>query len=309
MFVFILYSSFVIRHSSIGMRVLLIFIDGVGIGQRNTETNPFARIDGKVFRQFVDEPPTAIYSSGVLQPTDASLQTPGLPQSATGQAAILTGVNASRMLGYHLSGFPNHELKELLARESIFIKLRESGRSATFANAYQPSFFTQEPRRISVTTAACQSAGLRLRTLEDLAAGNAVYHDITHRYLQRLGYDLPLRSPEDSGANLATLAAQHDFTLYEYFITDFIGHGQDMETAIEILVLLERFLCSVVDHIDGAEQFVLLTSDHGNIEDLSRKGHTLNAVPTIAWGRRAPEITTRISSIQDITPFILSLLH
>src|SRR5688572_4911938 len=290
------------------MRVLLVFIDGIGIGQRDPESNPFARIDGKVFRQFVNEPPAAIYNSGVLQPTDATLQTPGLPQSATGQAAILTGVNASQMLGYHLSGFPNNELKQLLARESIFIKLKARARSATFANAYQPSFFTQQPRRISVTTAACQSAGVRLRTLEDLAAGNAVYQDFTHRYLQRLGYDLPLRSPEDSGTNLARLAAQHDFTLYEYFITDFIGHGQDMEGAIEILVLLERFLCSVVDQVDGAEQLVLLTSDHGNIEDLSRRGHTLNTVPTIAWGRRASEITTRISGIQDVTPFILSLV-
>ena len=276
------------------MRVLLIFIDGIGIGQRDPEINPFARMDPRVFCQFAREPPATIYASGVLQATDASLQTPGLPQSATGQAAILTGVNASQMLGYHLSGFPNNELKQLLARESIFMKLLARARSATFANAYQPSFFTQKPPRISVTTAACQSAGLRLRTLEDLAAGNAVYHDFTHRYLQQLGYNLPLRSPEDSGVNLARLAAQHDFTLYEYFITDKVGHAQDMALAKIVLASLAHFIRELLNRLDLKRTTVILTSDHGNIEDLTTRNHTLHQVPTIIWGAHRERIAAKL---------------
>ena len=64
----------------------------------------------------------------------------------------------------------------------------------------------------------------------------------------------------------------------------------------------------VVDHIVPEEQLVLLTSDHGNIEDLSRKVHTLNSVPTIAWGKGCREALRRISSIQAVTPAILYAL-
>jgi 2,3-bisphosphoglycerate-independent phosphoglycerate mutase len=289
-------------------RVLLIFVDGVGIGPNDPEVNPFARFKARIFRQFTAAPEADAYGRGLAQATDARLDVAGLPQSATGQTAILTGVNASKLLGHHLSGLPNKELKEILARESIFAKLNVLGRRATFANAYQPCFFTERPRRISATTAACTSAGIRLRTLEDLKSGAAVYHDFTNGYLRQLGYDLPLRNPEESGANLARLAARHDFTLYEHFITDVVGHARNMNLAVEVLQSLEEFLCSVVDHIDPEEQLVLLTSDHGNIEDLSRKVHTLNSVPTIAWGKGCREALRRISSIQDVTPAILSVL-
>jgi hypothetical protein len=37
---------------------------------------------------------------------DASLCVPGLPQSATGQAALLTGLNAPELMGRHIEGFP-----------------------------------------------------------------------------------------------------------------------------------------------------------------------------------------------------------
>ena len=290
------------------LRVLLIFVDGVGIGPRDPAINPFARFDSRIFTQFDGEEPAPVYASGLLKPTDARLDVAGLPQSATGQTAILTGVNAAALLGRHLSGFPNKPLIQVLARESIFKKLSERGCTATFANAYQPGFFSQVPRRISATTAACCSAGVRLRTLEDLKQGDAVYHDFTHLRLRELGYNLPLRTAEESGANLARIASQHDFALYEYFLTDLAGHAQDMPRAVEVLEQLQSFLCALLDRVDPEEQLTLLTSDHGNIEDLSRKGHTLNPVPTIAWGFEADQILRRVSTIQDITPAILSTL-
>ena len=54
--------------------------------------------------------------------------------------------------------------------------------------------------------------------------------------------------------------------------------------------------------------YELLTSDHGNIEDLSVRNHTLNLVPTIVWGRSRDRIAARIHSLTDITPTIVDLL-
>jgi hypothetical protein len=289
-------------------RVLLIFVDGVGIGVPDPTVNPFARFEPAIFGQFAAGPAKPIYGSGFVTPTEATLGVSGLPQSATGQTTILTGINASQFLGSHLSGFPNTALKNLLARESIFVKLQQHGLSATFANSYTPGFFNRKERPVSVTTAACRSAGVRLRTMEDLAAGDAVYQDFTHRYLRQVGYDLSLRTPEQSGANLARIASRYSFTLYEYFITDMVGHACDMALAVEVLKNLERFICSVLDEINPAEQLVLLTSDHGNIEDLSRKTHTFNRVPTLTWGYRAAEASGSVTTIEGITPFILSIL-
>src|SRR5262245_59595030 len=109
--------------------------------------------------------------------TDATLGVAGLPQSATGQTTILTGVNASELIGRHLHGYPSPRLKAALAEHSIYKRLMASGRSVTFANAYRPAFFTTRPRFVSSTTVAAESAGLRLRTFEDLRAGRAIYHD------------------------------------------------------------------------------------------------------------------------------------
>jgi bisphosphoglycerate-independent phosphoglycerate mutase (AlkP superfamily) len=53
---------------------------------------------------------------------------------------------------------------------------------------------------------------------------------------------------------------------------------------------------------------MILTSDHGNIEDLSTRSHTLNPVPTIIWGAGSQRVANRISSLADITPAIISLL-
>jgi len=52
----------------------------------------------------------------------------------------------------------------------------------------------------------------------------------------------------------------------------------------------------------------ILTSDHGNIEDLSVRNHTLNDVPTIIWGRNRDEIARGIKDLTDIAPAIFELL-
>jgi hypothetical protein len=241
--------------------------------------------------------------------TDARLGVEGRPQSASGQTTILTGVNAPARLGYHKQGFPNEEMRAIIREHSIFRQLRALGAGpVTFANAYTPGFFAERPRWVSATTVAVEAAGLPFRTLADLAAGRAVFMDYTNEVLRERGFDIPARTPEEAADVLAAVAAAHRFTLYEYFITDRVGHAQDMGAALRVLEGLARFVRAVVARVDLTRTTVMLTSDHGNVEDLSVRNHTLNFVPTVAWGPGRKTVLGRVRSLADITPAIVEIV-
>ena len=288
--------------------VLLFFIDGLGIGERG-EQNPLVRIENiEPLAHFPYERSKIIFD-GVLIPTDARLGIGGRPQSASGQTTILTGVNAPQFLGVHKQGFPNQALRDVIAEHSIFLQLKRNNiEPNVFANAYTPKFFTDNPRWKSATTCAVEAADLPFRKLSDLLGRKALFHDFTNRSLIEMKFDVPLISPTDAGEILAELTAFHRFTLYEYFITDKIGHTQNFEKAEFYLPELAAFVRETLRRIDLETTTVILTSDHGNIEDISVRTHTLNDVPTIVWGKRRHEVSQKIKDLSDITPTILNLL-
>jgi hypothetical protein len=290
--------------------VLLIFIDGLGIGERGAD-NPLSLTENvEPLAVFKDEEPV-IFQNGALARTDACLGIEGRPQSASGQTTILTGVNAPQALGHHKQGFPNQALRDIINENSIFLQLKKLNiEPNTFANGYTPLFFAKTPRWKSATTVAMEAAEMRFRDYEDLQNGRALFHDFTNSVL--LAHEAPgisLRSPAEAGKILAALAAEHHFTLYEYFITDKAGHDQDFEKAQKILPDLAALVRSAVENVDLKTTTVMITSDHGNIEDLSKRNHTLNEVPTVLWGRKAAETAARIKSLADITPAIVNLLQ
>lgn len=293
------------------MSVLLIFIDGVGIGTRGPH-NPLDGLDSDFFSVFHGEQPNLPFD-GRLAVTDARLGVEGLPQSATGQTAILTGVNAPQLIGRHLHGYPSPRLKKTLAEHSIYKKLIAVGRSVTFANAYTSNYLESRPRFVSCTTVAAETAGLRFRMLGDLVEGRAVSHDFTNRFLIERGFDVKECEPATAGRNLARLAADHDFTLYEHFITDRIGHHRDRELSRKLtrehIPLLSRFVRAVLEAADLERQTVVITSDHGNIEDATTRSHTINPVATLAFGSAREHIASRVGSIADITPAIVDVLR
>jgi 2,3-bisphosphoglycerate-independent phosphoglycerate mutase len=290
------------------MSVVLFFIDGLGIGKRGPQ-NPLDGLEeAQPLAVFQDEEPS-ILLDGVLVRTDATLGVEGRPQSASGQTTILTGVNAPRLLGYHKQGFPNQALLKIIEEHSIFLQLKRTGiEPNTFANAYTSRFFDERPRWVSATTAAMQAAGMRFRNLDDMREGRAVFQDFTNGMLIERGEDVPLRTPEEAGSILARLARENHFTLYEYFITDKIGHLQDMGRARTVLTALSQFLRALLSNLDLRQTTALVTSDHGNIEDLSSRNHTLNLVPTLVWGADRQRIASRIASLADITPAIVETL-
>jgi 2,3-bisphosphoglycerate-independent phosphoglycerate mutase len=290
------------------MSVVLFFVDGLGIGARG----PLNPLDGLSAAEplaiFQDEEPDLIHN-GILVRTDAQLGVEGRPQSASGQTTILTGINAPLLLGYHKQGFPNAAMREIIGEHSIFLQLKRAGiEPVVFANAYTRLFFETRPRWVSATTATVEAAGMSFRTLDDLREGRAVYQDFTNHVLIERGEDVKLRSPEEAGQVLADIARQHRFTLYEYFVTDKTGHAQDMEKARQVLQNLARFVRALIARLDLTRTTLLLTSDHGNIEDLASRNHTLNKVPTIIWGRYRNRIAERVRDLADITPAIVEIL-
>jgi 2,3-bisphosphoglycerate-independent phosphoglycerate mutase len=289
-------------------RVILFFIDGLGIGEIN-QNNPLYFVENiEPLGNFKDVSRKIIYD-GILVPTDPRLEIEGRPQSASGQTTILTGINAPKFLGYHKQGFPNEKLREVIKEHSIFLQLKNLKiEPVVFANTYTPQFFTEKQRWKSATTCAVEAAGLQFRKLPDLLGRKALFHDFTNQTLIERGFDAPLFSAQEAAEILTEISEHHRFTLYEHFITDKIGHDRDFQRARIHLPSLAEFIRETIKRIDLEKTTFILTSDHGNIEDLSVRNHTLNDVPTIVWGRKKDETASRIKDLSDITPAILQLL-
>jgi 2,3-bisphosphoglycerate-independent phosphoglycerate mutase len=289
--------------------VILFFIDGLGIGEAGHH-NPLYLVENiEPLANFKPIDKQIIFD-GILVPTDPRLGVEGRPQSASGQTTILTGVNAPQLLGYHKQGFPNEKLREVINENSLFLRLRQRNiDEIVFANAYTPQFFTEKQRWKSATTVAVEAAGMQFRKLPDLFGKKALFHDFTNRTLRERGVDAPIFSPAQAAEILAELSENYRFTLYEHFLTDKIGHDQNFEWAKTHLPQLAEFIRETLRRIDLENTTLILTSDHGNIEDLSVRNHTLNDVPTIVWGRNKVEIANQIKDLTDITPAIIKVLN
>ena len=114
--------------------------------------------------------------------------------------------------------------------------------------------------------------------------------------------DLPHYSPYDAGQLLARLAREYDFAFHSHWLTDRIGHRGTLSDGIEVLERFDAVLAGVLDEWDDDAGLVVVTSDHGNMEDLGTRRHTLNPVPTLIIGRRAAEFARDFKSLTDFVP-------
>jgi len=292
--------------------ILFVFVDGVGAGVPDPAVNPLARRDFLLSR-FEDGSGPPLPPGGAFALADACLGVSGRPQSATGQSTILSGENAAAAVGSHLLGFPNAALRAWLEPRSLFRSLAADGIPATFANAYPVAHLQAlgldaegEPEidpallrrraRASATTVAFAAGGGRFRTWGDARAGRALTHDVTGARANGHGARLPPRSPEEAAAVLLEVARGHALTLFEYFETDEAGHARSMERAEEALTRVDRLLRRLLAGLGPGDSLVV-ASDHGNVEDLSTRNHTRNAVPVIAFGPAAGEV----GAVRDLT--------
>jgi 2,3-bisphosphoglycerate-independent phosphoglycerate mutase len=296
----------------------MVFLDGVGIGRRDPESNPFMVASLPNFSQIVGDKmihmrdarrSTALSS---VVPLNATLGVPGLPQSGTGQTALLTGLNAPRIVGKHFGPYPYSSLKPILAEHSLFRKLTAAGKCVFYANAFPRQYFAHLDSTKSRATAITLSwlmSDHKLNDSETLAAGNALSSDITNQRWHNLGYSqMPIISPDGAGKRLVQFSEKYEFVLFEYYFTDHAGHSQSMNEAISVLEMLDRFLGGMLDALDRHSMLLIVVSDHGNLEDLSTKSHTRNPVPLIAVGQRHKAITTGAKNLTHVAPAILNVL-
>ena len=275
------------------MKLLLFFIDGLGLG-KNDESNP-ARglLDGIADIPFVQDFSPSEFPEGILLSADASGDVPGLPQSATGQAMLITGVNAPSLLGYHLTALPNEVLVDLVTERNIMIHLAGRGIPVTASNLYSPEFFAhrealQEKRgrnTLPVSALAIQSSGTPFRYPADYDRGRALFADLTNRFLNERGYDIPMISVEDAARRMAGILTEADFVFHEYFATDTYAHKKRTVDLERALGEINIFLRTLREETDPDETAILVVSDHGNCEDADNADHNRNPVPVLLLSR------------------------
>lgn len=295
------------------MHFVMIFLDGFGLGTE--DSNPIVtaqtpNIDQLLGGHLLWGDRSIVNGKTRLTPLEATLGVPGTPQSATGQTTLWTGVNAPKVLGYHLNAYPNKKLADVIAEKSIFKQLADRGQQGMFANTFTPQYeqlVAAGKKRHSASTLSAMAGGVKLRQIPDLRAGRAVYYDMINQVPREAGEDVPLITPEQAGRNLGRLALDYDFTLYESFLTDFFGHKQKWRESVQFIQQIDSFLGGFLQAIENEDVAWLLTSDHGNIEDFAIKGHTQSRVPALAWSNQAIE-WPHWTTLEDVTPGILELL-
>lgn len=301
------------------MKFLFLFLDGVGLGADDPSLNPFAaaampnlqRLLGG--RKLLASTPPLSNGRVTLLALDPNLGVDGLPQSASGQATLLTGRNVPALIGGHYGPKPNPPIANILRGETLFSVLRRAGYRVGLLGAYPPGYYqaiASGRRNYSAIPQAAVNAGVRLMTKDDLYAGRALAAEFTGAgWREVLGFqDAPVLQPRAAGRRLATLAQAYDFSFFEYWLSDYAGHRQAMEQATAILANFDGVLGGLLEAWEDQEGLVLITSDHGNLEDLSTRRHTANPVPGLVIG--APELRARfVEGLVDLTGIAPAVLR
>lgn len=280
------------------MNVLFLFIDGVGLAAPSAD-NP---INKEVC------PTLAFLFEHHAKPIDACLGIEGLPQSATGQATMFTGVNCPKAMGRHCEGFPPLALRQIIEKDNLFMELKTRKLRVRFADAYLVENRDElAARRFkSVTTVMALTTPETIATVGDLMNGDAVLQDLTRETIQDRYPEAAIISPQRAAENLFDIARKNDFTLFEFFQTDVSGHSMDYVRACAVLRLYDQFLASLVRFTEIAGITLVMTADHGNIEAMNERGHTRNPVPFVAFGPKEKALRARVSSLADVTPALLA---
>jgi 2,3-bisphosphoglycerate-independent phosphoglycerate mutase len=298
--------------------VLIFFMDGVGMGDGDAAVNPFVTAVlphlSSLFGPHWYLPGPPIHATRAsLVATDANLGLPGRPQSATGQAAILTGRNVPQLIGEHYGPKPNTAVADIIHQGTLFHEVLAAGGRAALLSPYPPGFFASihnGKRLLSAVPLAATSAGLPLLAMDDLLNGRAVSPDFTAAgWRDHLGYpDFPVISLDEAGRRLATLAGAHHFSFFEHWPSDIQGHRGSLADATAHLEALDTVIGGLLAAWDDAHGLLIITSDHGNIEAKDSRRHTRNPVPTILVGPNHAPLAAAIHDLTNIATAVRTTL-
>lgn len=297
--------------------VILVFLDGVGIGQKDTNKNIFFKEKFSFIEDTFHDIPhhdniPLINNDKYIIGLDAVMGVNGIPQSGTGQTSIFCGVNAQKILGQHFGPFPHSSLNSILEFNNIYKSLIDLGFSSVFVNAYPKAFFKylrEGKRRLTVTTKTYLSAGKKLFKSKELWSGDSLSAEITNiRWKTELNYKIPIISPYLAANRLLKISKKYHLTVFEYFLTDHIGHGRiKPNDSLLLLRDLDLFLFKVIIDLPS-NTTLIITSDHGNLEDISVKTHTLNKAFTLIAGKHSKFLFNYLDNISRIKSGIISIL-
>lgn len=289
---------------------LLVFVDGIGLGTPGAH-NPFDHRGARSILRPLAGRGDAAPEGWHLRALDATLGVPGLPQSASGTGTILTGFNVSQAIGEHLFAFPDARVRKIIDERSILMRARMAGGSSAYLNAFtheraEASEDRSQPVHRGACTCAAIAGGGRLYTVDHLVEGRAALFDLTHEVVRGMGIPVPTRTMAEAARCVLTGAREVHLSLFELFLTDKAGHAQDTFFARREVQRTERFLEALAAIADPARDTIVVVSDHGNLEDLSTRGHTMANVPALAWGRGARELIAPWRSLVDIGDALLA---
>jgi hypothetical protein len=301
-----------------GPRVLLLFLDGVGIGPDDSDINPFLTAELPTLRNLLGVPTPGLgaatnntpYGPAVVKPLDPLMGMEGLPQSGTGQTALLTGENAAAIYGRHFGPWVPVPLRPLMMERNILTRALARGISTTFANAYPGQNIQRAwTKRPGGPALAAHGAGLLTRTEVELGRGEAVSSEfLNSAWRSRLEMpELPEITLEDAGQNLARISADFHLTFFAHYATDTAGHKKALGPGRKALERVDAFLGGLVLALPP-DTLLVVASDHGNIED-TRQGHTRNPIFTLFLGPYAERISRELTTIMDIPEAILTFLE
>ncbi|MEM7169254.1 MAG: 2,3-bisphosphoglycerate-independent phosphoglycerate mutase [Pseudomonadota bacterium] len=113
----------------------------------------------------------------------------------------------------------------------------------------------------------------------------------------------------------AILSGTYDLIVCNYANGDMVGHSGQFEAAVQAVETLDSCLGKVCDAIAQSEGTLLLTADHGNVEQMldpetgqSHTAHTMNPVPIHLINGPDAVSGLRNGRLADIAPTILALM-
>lgn len=298
----------------------------MGVGKAEADkNNPFVAANAE-FLPF-SENRCILPDNTIVKKIDACLGVEGIPMSATGQTALFTGINAPGLLNRHKDSYPDNFMRKIIKQDNILSSLSRNGFKVRFLNVYpdHSEYYTPAYIRIqdngqlyfserfpankratlSVTSCMMLASGLTPFGITDIRHERSIFHDFSNRSLIEQGYDLPEFTPEKAAEIIYKTSRNYDFTLYEFFQTDFYGHGSPFAECIKLIRELDRLVKHLISLLNNEQDTLLITSDHGNLEDFSTQLHTRNPVPLICWGYKSTELQERIDSLINVKPAIM----
>ena len=199
-------------------------------------------------------------------------------------------------------------MRDVVAEGTLFSEVIATGGMGALLTPYPQGYFdgiNSGKRLYSAVPLAATNAGLALMTADDLRNGRAVSPDFTAQgWHQYFGYeDIPVLTLAESGQTIARIAQSYTFSFFEHWPSDRAGHRGTLENARKHLETIDSALGGLIDAWDDSG-LLIITSDHGNIENKSHRKHTRNLVPTILVGHNHVQLGEKVTSLTDIAPIV-----